>query len=131
MAPSSCTMCLADIPTKEQEARDDVLFVNNDMVHENCLQCRDCGIHLKDTCFKDNDDFFCHEHFYNRSCSPKCGSCNKSIAYNQLAVPLGDKRYHTNCLICSVCGTTITKGQKICIQEGNMENPIRNSSSSS
>ena len=116
MAPSSCTMCLADIPTKEQEARDDVLFVNNDMVHQNCLQCRDCGIHLKDTCFKDNDDFFCHEHFYNRSCSPKCGSCNKSIAYNQLAVPLGDKRYHTNCLICSVCGTTITKGQKICIQ---------------
>ena len=116
MAPSSCTMCLADIPTKEQEARDDVLFVNNDMVHENCLQCRDCGIHLKDTCFKDKDDFFCHEHFYNRSCSPKCGSCNKSIAYNQLAVPLGDKRYHTNCLICSLCGTTITKGQKICIQ---------------
>ena len=118
MAPSSCTLCLTDITTKEQEIKDNILFVNDDMVHETCLQCKDCGMHLKETCFKDKDDFFCHEHFYNRSCSPKCGNCNKAIAFNQLAVPLADKRYHSDCVICSVCNLTIQKGQKISLVDG-------------
>ena len=87
------------------------------MVHERCLQCNDCGIHLEGTCFKIKDNVFCREHFYNRSCSPKCVSCNKAIIYNQLAVPLGNKRYHANCLKCFICGVTIQKGQNIGIKE--------------
>ena len=118
MAPSSCTLCLNDITTNEQEIQDNVVFVNNDMVHETCLQCKDCGVHLKDTCFKDKDNLFCQEHFYNRSCSPNCGGCNQAITYNQLAVPLADKRYHVDCVNCFICGVAIQKGQKIGIKDG-------------
>ena len=123
MAPSSCTLCLNDIPnnTQEQEnQQNNVLFVNNNLVHEKCLQCNDCGSHLKDTCFQDQGNYFCHEHYYNRLCSPKCGSCEKDITYNELAVPLGDSRYHVGCVVCSACGKALQKGQKIAFVEGKL-----------
>jgi len=128
MAPSSCTLCLNDIPTQEQENQENVFFINNNMVHEKCLQCNDCGIHLKDTCFQDKGNYFCHEHYYNRLCSPKCGSCQKDIEYNDLAVPLGDNRYHVGCVACSACGKAIQKGQKIGVVEGKLfcENDLPN-----
>ena len=128
MAPS-CTLCLTNITTREQETRENILFVADDMIHETCLQCKDCGMNLKDTCFKDKDNnFFCQEHFYNRSCSPKCERCSKAITFNQLAVPLADKRYHADCVVCSICEMTIHKGQKICIEDGKIvcENDLEN-----
>ena len=120
MAPSACTLCLSGITAKENQNQDHILFVNDDMVHENCLQCKDCGINLKDKCFKDKQDFLCEEDFYNRVCSPKCGTCNKAITYNQFAVPLSDKRYHADCVICAVCKMSIPKGEKITIEDGKL-----------
>ena len=120
MAPSSCTLCLNDIPTQEQENQEKVFFVNNNMVHEKCLQCNDCGTHLKDTCFQDKGNYFCQEHYYNRFCSPKCGSCHKGIEYNDLAVPLGENRYHVSCISCSACGKAIQKGHKIGVVDGKL-----------
>ena len=117
MAPS-CSLCLTDITTTEKETLDTILFVNDDMVHEKCLQCKDCGLNLKDKCFKEKDSFFCQEHFYNRSCSPTCARCDKAITYNQFAVPLFDKRYHADCVICSICQRIIQKGQQICMENG-------------
>ena len=117
MVPPSCTVSLNGITKKEYNIQDKVSFVVNDMRHESCLNCKECEIPLMVNYYRDKDYFFCKEHYYNRSCSPKCGGCNNKILYNQLAVPLGDMRYHVDCVTCFICGVSIEEGHTISIKE--------------
>ena len=123
----NCTLCRVDVSVNLKEQEDDtILFINNDIVHQKCLHCKDCGVSLTDTCFKamggggGAEYYLCQKDFYNRSCSPTCSTCDSPIVYNQLAIPFGEKRFHVDCVTCSVCKIIIKKGQNISFEDGKL-----------
>ena len=111
MMVANCAQCRSSI-------RDDYVFnlegpTSLGPLHKGCLRCVECGDYLESKCYNNNGMFYCKRDFY-RLYGPRCSGCQLPFDLNDEATRFRNNVfYHPECILCSVCGCSVSIGQNV------------------
>lgn len=98
--------------------RDKYLFKINDNVwHENCLQCAICRLSLSGTCYSKNGHLYCKSD-YDKLFRGRCSGCGFSINPHELVRRVYSSTYHLPCFRCVECRHVLQDGNEFYIRDG-------------
>lgn len=88
-------------------ADEDMVKVQNQPFHRNCLSCKHCGVSLGTTgsIFQRGSDVYCRNDYLNFF-ARRCTACGDHILKQCISV--NDEFYHPHCLRCSLCSVGLS-----------------------
>ena len=94
-----------------------VMRVGNSPWHEDCLFCSECHAPLSNSCYYKEGRLLCRSD-YERRFGVKCGRCAQCLLPHDLVMRTRFSIYHIACFVCTVCGTTLNRGDQYVVRAG-------------
>ena len=94
-----------------------VMRVGNSPWHEDCLFCSECHAPLSHSCYYKEGRLLCRSD-YERRFGVKCGRCAQCLLPHDLVMRTRFSIYHIACFVCTVCGTTLNRGDQYVVRAG-------------
>ena len=94
-----------------------VMRVGNSPWHEDCLFCSECHTPLSNSCYYKEGRLLCRSD-YERRFGVKCGRCGQCLLPHDLVMRTRFSIYHIACFVCTVCGTTLNRGDQYVVRAG-------------
>ena len=94
-----------------------VMRVGNSPWHEDCLFCSECHTPLSNSCYYKEGRLLCRGD-YERRFGVKCGRCGQCLLPHDLVMRTRFSIYHIACFVCTVCGTTLNRGDQYVVRAG-------------
>merc|ERR550532_3598561 len=96
-----------------------VMRVGNSPWHEDCLFCSECHTPLSNSCYYKEGRLLCRGD-YERRFGVKCGRCGQCLLPHDLVMRTRFSIYHIACFVCTVCGTTLNRGDQYVVRAGQL-----------
>ena len=94
-----------------------VMRVGNSPWHEDCLFCSECHTPLSNSCYYKEGRLLCRSD-YERRFGVKCGRCGQCLLPHDLVMRTRFSIYHIACFVCTVCSTTLNRGDQYVVRAG-------------
>ncbi|XP_024909304.1 LIM homeobox transcription factor 1-alpha [Cynoglossus semilaevis] len=94
-----------------------LLRVTDNLWHEQCVRCAECGDELTDSCFLRDQKLYCRRDYADLF-AVRCGGCLEAVFPAELVMRVGATVFHLRCFTCSVCSCSLQTGDRCILRDG-------------
>uniref|UniRef100_A0AC34QII8 LIM zinc-binding domain-containing protein n=1 Tax=Panagrolaimus sp. JU765 TaxID=591449 RepID=A0AC34QII8_9BILA len=95
-----------------------MFYVLDKSWHGNCLNCHDCKIPQRESCFYRDGLILCKDDFTRRFAT-RCSGCNIVLQKHDLVRRARNLVFHVDCFRCNVCQKKLDTGEQLYVVGGN------------